>query len=105
MMTVGARLSKTTKLSVLVLLVLPLSARSVTASAGRVAIIVPGDVAKTDTSHVILSRVVGGAAMAPLDVPVIFMSLAVNVVGSIAVLNTTVKLTGLICVGSDCDVD
>ena len=96
----GATLSKVITLSTLVLGAFVLTVKFIIALDGIVAMIVPGALAKTATFQVILSSVVGGAAIAPMDVPENTMSDAVKVVGSIGSLNATVKFIGLTPIGS-----
>jgi hypothetical protein len=92
-------------LSVLVLAVLLLVAGSWTLPASILAMIVPPPVTVTGTFQVMLSLVVGDWTTTPVAVPPIVMSDAVNVPGVIALLNTTVKFTGLVFVGSACATD
>jgi hypothetical protein len=98
--TVGATLSNVIVLSVLVLAVLLLVARSWTLLAAIVAMIVPLPVTVTGTFQVMLSLVVGDWTTTPVAVPPIVMSAVVKVDGLIAGVKTTVKFTGLPFVGS-----
>src|SRR5436190_9473458 len=92
-----------TLLSVLVLALLLLPAKSLTLLRARLAITVPEAVMPVmGTVQVMLSDVVGMPATAPGAVPVIVMSAAVNVVGLIGSENTTVNKTGLALAGSSC---
>ena len=95
-------MSYTTELSVLVeAAVFALPAGSETAPTGMLAITVPSVMPDTATFQVV-GPPLSVTVFVPPAVPVITTSPAVNVAGSIASLNTTVKLIGEVFVGSDC---
>ena len=89
----------------LVLAMLLLPAISVTALAPMLTVTVPlPRILMIGTFQVILSTELGLPTVAPKAAVVSVMSAALNVVGSIGSLKTTVKFTGLAFVGSCCAI-
>ncbi len=96
--TVGTTLSQVTVLSVEVDAVLALPAASVATPAPMLATTVPGVVMPVTATLYVVPEPVTVATFGPPAVPVIVTSPVANVV--VASLNTTVKLIGLMPVGS-----